>query len=390
MFLLVIISFRFFEARFLSIYIISYFRYFYIIVAILFSVPFVFPKRDGFVLPVQLIVLSIIISILLAYISWEQSLMLSIKATIPYLLWIFFFYLLHIKLPVKTIEKIILIYGVIYILLYFYQFTHSQTMFFGWEDNYDDSRGIVRIVLAGGGIFFLFSFMALNKLTTQKKSRALWLIFSILGIIIPIMQATRQFIVGVLIMYLFHFIKDLKFYKIVIAIVFFIGLLFYISKSNNAIIKGIIEAQKETSQQGNDYIRVLAGTYFITDFSPNNISKVLGNGVPAGLDSYYGQFVADLTQTRKFYLADVGLIAMYAMFGVLAIFAYILIWVRSVTLPLPREYYYLKYYLWFLLVTSLTSLSVYHPHYLISTVFALYIYQTIYEKQLKLSVDTEL
>ena len=48
--------------------------------------------------------------------------------------------------------------------------------------------------------------------------------------------------------------------------------------------------------------------------------------------------------------------------------------------------YYLKYYLWYLLITSLTWYSVYHYSYLISTVFVLYSYQVIYKYQERVKV----
>src|SRR5690606_9710578 len=134
------------------------------------------------------------------------------------------------------------------------------------------------------------------------------------------------------------------------------------------------------------YIRVLAGGYFITDFSPNPLSRILGNGAPNWGVSDYGVFIKNLADRREYFLSDVGIIGMYAMFGILAVIGYIQIWVKSITIPLPKEYYYLKYYLWYLLITSLTWYSVYHYSYLISTVFVLYSYQVIYKYQERVKV----
>jgi hypothetical protein len=385
-FLLVVVSFRFFDARFLNESFTNYFVFLYVLSAITLSISYVFTERIGFVFPVQLIVLSMLISIAMAGISWGQSLKETILVTVPLMLWVFFFYLMHIKIPIKIIEGIILIYGVLYILIYFFQLTNSQTVFFGGLSGFLEERGTVRILIGGGGVFFLSSFLCLNKLTTKKRGRWLWITLSILGIVIPFFQATRQFIAGVLIIYLFHFIKDLSFFRKSIILASFIGLLFYLSHSDNEIIKGISEAQVETLQQGKEYIRIQSGSYFLTEFSPDNISRVLGNGVPYEDISYYGKFVEDL-KLEGFYLSDVGIFAVYAMFGILAIIAYVLIWIKSLTLPLPKEYYYLKYYLWFLFITSLTSDNVYSYNYLISTVFTLYIYQILYMEHVRLNND---
>lgn len=384
-FLLVVISFNFFEARFLSKNIKLFFWFLYIALSIALSLPFIFRKRQGFVLPIQLIFLSMLISIFMAYISWGQSIMNSILATVPYMLWIFFFYLLEIKIPIKTIEKIILIYGIIYIILYFYQFTHPEPILFGYGDEFsEEGRGIIRIRFPGGGIFYLASFMAINKLTTQKDKRWLWFLLSILGVVVTVMQVTRSDIFALSLLFFYHLVKDLAIFKKFIVIISFIGLLFFLKflyNSNNPIVEGIVEQQKSDIQAGENNIRVIEGNYFLTEFSPNNISRIFGNGVPYALETEYALYVDKLTNERGFYFSDVGIIGMYAMFGILSVFAYILIWIKSFTLPIPKEFNYVKYYLWYLLITSLTSYYVFHSRYLIATVFALYIYQTIYEEK---------
>jgi hypothetical protein len=124
-----------------------------------------------------------------------------------------------------------------------------------------------------------------------------------------------------------------------------------------------------------DYIRVLEGAYFLTEFSPHFANRVLGNGVPYGRDSEYYRFVSSLGEREGYYLSDVGMIAVYAMFGVVAVVAYALVWMKSFVLEVPKEYGYVRYYLWFLLATSLTSATVYELDYLVATVLALYVFQ---------------
>lgn len=378
-FFLVIFSFRFFDANFLNEHFINYISFFFVFFAIVLTVPFIFPKREGFVLPIQLIVLSALISIQMSHMSWGQSYMNGIIGTTPFLIFVFFFYLLHHKISIEIIEKITILYGILYVILYLFQFAHSGTVFFGSQE-FKDDRGIIRIIFPGAGLFFLAAFLSINKLTNQNRNRWLWIGLSLLGILIPIMQVTRQLIAAVLLIYLYHFIKDQEIYRKVIILAVFFSALLYISQSDNDLIKGLTEAQKETSQEGKDNIRIVAATYFLTEFSPNTINRIFGNGVSYDSDSYYGHFVANL-QEEGIYFSDVGIIAMYAMFGVLSVFAYILIWIKSFTLPISKELYYVKYYLWFLLITSFTSFTVYDSGYLIATVFAIYIYQTNYAKQ---------
>ena len=99
--------------------------------------------------------------------------------------------------------------------------------------------------------------------------------------------------------------------------------------------------------------------------------------MPAAPDqSRYGKYVESL-YPKDLYMEDVGIIGLFTMAGILTVIGYVIIWVKSFKMKLPTEYYYVKYYLWFLLITCLTSDNVYSNYFLITTVFALYIYQTV-------------
>ena len=383
-FWLIIISFQFFDAQFLNESIVRYLLFITFIVTVVISVPYVVPPNKGFVFPVQLLLGSILISVLTAGLFWDQSLKDSLVAVAPYMIFIFFFYLLHRRFPVTTLEKIIVSYGVIYILLYLFSYIHSPTVFFGtpsWGEEFFESRGIVRIVFPGGGVFILTTFIALNKLTSQKENKWFWMLLTLAGVIIPVMQVTRQFIAGILLIYVYHFIRTLSLSKKILILGSFLAIIILLQNTDISVVKGLIEATQSDVSSGGDYIRILAGEYFLTDFSPNLITQFFGNGVPHFGVSNYGFHVEMLWVNYEYYLSDVGIVAVYVMFGVPAIIAYVLIWIKSFIIPLPKEFQYLKYYLWFMLLTSLTWYTPYHYHYLIITVYVLYMYQSIYLKQ---------
>lgn len=389
---LVLVSIKFFDALFINKSLVNYLQYLGIIIAVLLSIPYILPKNRGFVFSVQLLFVTIVLSVFMSYAYWDQTLIQGLIATAPFMIIIFFFYLLQKKISVEVLEKIIVCFGVLYILLFFYQFIKSPEVLFrsAWGDAFDESRGIVRIVFPGGGVFILSSFIALTKLTSQERPRWFWATLTILGLILPVMQVTRQFIAGMLLIYLFHVIRHLSISKKITIIFSFSLIVIYLLNSNIPVIQGIMQTSKGDMNAGADYIRVLAGQYFLTDFSPNTITKIFGNGVPNTAESDYGLFTEMLSTNQYYYLSDVGIIAVYAMFGIGAILGFIIIWVKSFTIPLPKEYYYLKYYLWFLLLTSLTWYSTYHYHYLIMTVLVLYMYQRIYEKEKSRALEVEI
>ena len=313
----------------------------------------------------------------MAYYSWDQNFFFSFIETSQYMIWPLFFFLVHQNISVNSLEKIILFYGASYAILFFFQYLNQGVVLFGrplYGDEWTEDRGVIRIIFPGAGIFILALFISITKLTTTKENRWFWFLFSLLGVIIPIMQVTRQFIAGVLLIYLFHLIKSVSFNKKLIIVFLFVISLGVVINAEIPMVQGVIEAQENDSNLGKKYIRVLAGDYFLNDFSPNVVSSIFGNGAPYWGLSSYGKFHERLADDRGYYLSDVGIIAVYAMFGIFSIIGFVIIWVKSFSIPLPPEFHYAKYYLWYILFTSFTWYSVYHYHYLISTVFALYLF----------------
>jgi len=375
---LVPFSLKFFDASFINSSILNYSFILFIWISIFLSIPHLLKSKSTFALPIYLIFFSILCSMIMAYYSWDQSFFDSLIETSQYMIWPLFFFMRFHDFPVKSLEKIILFYGLAYVLLFFFQYLNQGVVLFGrplYGDEWTEDRGVIRIIFPGAGVFILALFISITKVTTTTSYRWFWIGFSLLGVIIPVMQVTRQFIVGVLLIYLFHLMKSVSIPKKAIIISFFILGGGIAINAEIPMVEGVIEAQERDSGLGKDYIRVLAGQYFLYDFSPNDYSAVFGNGAPYWGISFYGKFNSKLADERGYYLSDVGIIAVYAMFGIFAIIGFVIIWGKSFLIPLPPQYQYAKYYLWYILFTSFTWYSVYHYHYLISTVFALYIFQ---------------
>lgn len=387
LFLLVIFSLKIFDATIATTGVLKSLCYGFMFIGIALSLPHFFKFKGGFVLAVQLICISVVLSVFMAQYTWGQGFSNS-PTTIPYAIGFVFFFLLSARVPIKTIENIVMIYGVVYILLFLFQFTHNSTVYFGRAQEFKLDRGIVRVNFPGGGVFFLACFIAINRVTSlTNKYRYLYLLFALVGIVIIVLQVTRQEIVVLLAVYLIHFLRSVKLpYKIAVIALFSIGGYLFIH-SDNSVSKGLKEQQKEDASYGKDYIRILAADYYLTQFTPNGVSKIFGNGF-ANDNSNYGKNLIALGDRYGYFLSDVGLVEVYISFGIFAILGFILIFIKSFTIPVPKEYYYLKYYLWMIMVTCLTSDFLISYYFLITTVLVLYCYQVLYQQaKLKLSVS---
>lgn len=375
-FLLVITGLLFFSARFATSDGFKYAIYGFLLASILISLPYFNRFSGGFVLPVQIISISVMFSIPMAYYNWNQGLVSSLSA-VPYMIWFVFFYLLYIKYPIYKVEKIVMFFGCLYIVLFIFQFINSGKVYFGIHHEFTEDRGVIRVYFPGGGIFFFAYLIALIKSAKATKYKWFFIIFLIAGAIVTIMQVTRQNIFIILLLTIYHFTKNASIPKrIAILSIFSLGLFFALN-SDNLIAKGLLETQKQTQAAGDKNMRILAGEYFLTDFSPNLASQIFGNGVP-NYNSPLGQKTKILKERRGYYLSDVGIIGFYIMFGIFAIIGYVMIFVKSFFVKIPERYYYLKYYVFYLLATSLTSDSVYSTNFLISSVLVLYCFQRLF------------
>ncbi|MCF0062680.1 hypothetical protein MUK70_00970 [Dyadobacter chenwenxiniae] len=379
LFFLVICSLKYFGAVAAQNGILKNICYAYMVAAILISAPKFFSYKGGFVLPIQLICISIVISIFMAKYTWGQGLEHSVS-TIPYMMWFIFFYLLSSNISIRTIENIVLIYGLLYMLLFIFQLTHTGTIYFGTVEEFKEDRGIIRVNFPGGGVFFLACFIAINKVTSDVKYRLIWTGYAAIGLIVNVLQVTRQTIAVMLFIYMLHFLRNVKLpLKIATIATFGLGCYLFLV-SDNPISRGLAEQQKADASAGDEYIRIVSAKYFLTEFTPNTVSQIFGNGF-FNETSNYGKRLNALSLEYGYFLSDVGLVEVYVTFGVLAIIGFAMLFIKSFTIPVDADHYYLKYYLWMIMVTSLSSDFLVSYYYVITTALVLYCYHRLYEEQ---------
>jgi hypothetical protein len=343
-----------------------------------------FKEGKYFDLPIKLLIISMLLSIIISFLTWNQPIYLGILITLPFLLWPIFFLLKKYEIPISLIENIVIIFGLIYIILYFYQFFYPHKVLFSIgmvdaDEEYQESRGVIRIIFPGVGIFWLAVVIANCKLTGNNPYKLIWIFFVLMGLLIPLLQATRTYILPTILIYIYHYYKFLNISKkIVIVTVLIISTIYFIDY-DIPVIEGIMEQQEKTMNDGKKDIRYVAGSFFLFDFSPTSINRIFGNGMGHERSSY-GQYIKSL-MGKGLHIPDVGLIGIYAYFGILPIIAWIIIGYKIFTYPINKKYIYVKYYFFFIFFGSITGSTFYHIHVLISSIFALYIFQTLLEKK---------
>lgn len=350
-FLLLVVYNKFFEFRpFLgftnSLIVISF------IILFVFTFKCFFFKKWLFIGSIKYIILSLFIAIIPSVLFNDQSLFHGVLAIAPFSYFLLFFFLIKTKINRNIVIKVLLALGYIALILFCYQFFISDKALFGGNEELVEDRGVLRIVFPGEGFMFFALFYYLNKLGKNFKIK--YLIALIPFLLMMLLEVTRIFILAFGLITIYHFmIKSKVIYKILILMVFLVCYSFYYN-TDNKIVKGIRDSAERDVEQKEDYIRIIEADYYLFKFSKNNTTYLLGNGAYYP-KSDYGKKVARLEQNDHYYLDDLGLLKGYILFGVLFVLGYILIFIKSFTVKIPNDKLYLKYYIWMILILSVTT-----------------------------------
>ena len=323
----------------------------------------------------KLINISIFISVFCAYYFWDQSLPDCLLAILyPVAGYNLYFYLVKKNVPVATIEKIILIMGLTSVAAFLVSFIiFPRQIFNNPYNNEEFTRGFQRIQLSGFGFIYLFFFMSLNKIFINKHGNIKWIIFAVAAYTCILLSLTRTYIAFTTIIALIYVLRNSKMYVKGLIIGGIVAAIFVIP--NLSFVQKMVETTKSDVAESKDYIRIQAARYFLDNFQPSVITRILGNGFSYGDKSDYGKLMTKLNQSEFYYVEDLGLIGLYIYLGVLAILAYIIIFYKGLKEKLSSGMNYLKMFITYLLFIGLNSFATYNTSFLLCIVFVLYLYE---------------
>ncbi len=343
-------------------------------------------KNMKFRIGIRFTIIAIFFSIIPALLSWDQPVITTLIASLPYLGYFFYYFLVTYKPDINKLEKLIVNLGLFCVFLSVIAVLIYPTILYGAnkEDENITERGFARITIGCSGFIFLAFFLCINKFKTYRKSK--WILIILTLLIGIFLNLSRQAIIGSLLIVTIYGLIQIKnnFKRILLIAGVFAGTFLFL---NLSFVKKLIEISQDQSQNYKDNIRVLSGKYFLTNFSPDLLTTVFGNGEAALNKSSYGNKMADL-KDGGFYQSDVGFIGLYSKFGIVAILAWVFIFIRMITLKLKPEYFYVKLYLFLNLVTGFTSSQIFNIDYMPSICIALYIAEFTQKSSRPRNVET--
>ena len=206
-------------------------------------------EKDIFFRIMRYLLLIWVLSMPMSILFWGQSISRSYIATAPYLFFIMFFYFVKRKFPRLTLEKIIVSFGWLYIILWLYASTRLPEITFGYNagDEYTDdlSRGVIRINFTGRLTMILAYFYYLNKSFLEKNPK--YKIFAIIFFVFIVLQVTRQLILWTGVVTVIYIFMRAKKFAVFLGIVFaalYIGLA-NIQFSDDSVLGSLINISNE-------------------------------------------------------------------------------------------------------------------------------------------------
>ena len=313
---------------------------------------------------VLMLIGSLVISMLMAELFWDQSFITSFKEYKYFYIFFLYFIPILLKIEPERLNRILVILFGFSVVIFLIDFVTFPDPLFSYRT--EERREGMTIFFFGQGFTFLGGFYFLNKYLTEKKLLYLALFAVACGCLFLLTQSRMNLLalgLGFLLMLLTSNFN--KKYFIALVLVIF-SIVIYTSTN---IFSGVKEASKDQSLNYKDDIRLQAQNFFLTEFQGGTPTVIFGNGFPSadsklGLESLRGNLLG-------YWTADVGLTGIFSYFGVLGVLIWLLLFYYVFKLKVSENSIYIKAYFLALISTAVTGYSIFDPGYMPSTILAL-------------------
>lgn len=320
------------------------------------------------------------ISIFSSNIFENQGLPIGLITTFPYIFTLFFFYILQKgRVSSIVIERLIKIFGTIFIIVFLLDKILPVTFFGTMEFDYD--RGEARIRVPGmQWLLLLFLYGIQQYKNTYKKK---FLLVILLCFVIIIFSLTRQIILISAAMGLWLYFRNSKLKnKIIIgSLIIIVSSIIFpkIPALNNMM--DLTRSQFEKNKYEDEYIRFQAWDFYTKDYDRNLIQSLIGCGVPSVGNSVYGNKIDRLSRSNNYYVHDVGWAGFYFFFGLLGTISLVYIMIKSIKIKCPEKNVYMRFYIMAVALLGFASGSVLYYNELLCLTLAFY-YLSIVDKRM--------
>lgn len=181
---------------------------------------------------------------------------------------------------------------------------------------FNEGRGIRRLNVAGSNLMHLWGLWCMSIYVATNVKKYLYAYF--LCLLFVLLCVSRQHIVwysAVGLLYLLYNSTNVK--KMILIGGIFVTVVFILPQTSiYQKTAQLTKEQMKTNAGGKNDIRILATTYFFTEFPQNLYTVIMGHG-ESHSHSDYGKFERSIITKYGYVMADVGFAGLYVKYGVL-------------------------------------------------------------------------
>ena len=320
----------------------------------------------------------IVISVFSVWLNYDQPLSVSIITTLPYIFGYSFLYVLlkyspDIDFLFKFIKALVICSSVIYLanLLSF-----PNTVFGEGKEEFDMSRGFARLGVSMIELVVFYMFYSISQYQTSKKKK--WIFWSILTGVLVVFSLTRQIILLAFAFSILMILQKANLWKKILVICVLFGVYQFVLPQIPIYktMTELSENQIEKNKYKEEDIRITAWRFYTVEYQKNEITRIIGNGLPSIGNSKIGNKFDAVTNARYggngCYYVDVGWAGFYWLFGIFATLGLLTILIKALIMARRMKKDYYVYWILFILITSVASAPIIYHSQVVSLCIILY------------------
>ncbi len=329
-------------------------------------------KKQPIVFTLSLFVVTII-SIYNAFFYKDQPLSIGLMTSLQTMsVYFLFFAIVGMSPSVVQFEKLIVLFGLTFpVILLIGHMTLPNPIFGSYA--FDPERGGIRFRLPGFYWTVALYFYSIQRYREENGKKFLALI--ILCLATTVLTYTRQDLVFCLVLGFIFYLTGVSLKRKIIIVT--VGLFFaFFVIPNTQIYKNystLTKEQLEKNKYEKEDVRVKDYRVFLFDYPRSPMQYLFGCGVGSHGNSKYGDELEKMAIEENLIQADTGWAGFVFFYGYVGAILLLIIIFKCLFYSCPQRYYYLKYIILYLCLSSVLAGSIlYYSQYLI-LFFTIYI-----------------
>jgi hypothetical protein len=325
-----------------------------------------------FKFPIFLFLAGLVINTIPAYLNFGQNPVKTFLSFEFYFFILMYFLLHYLKLNRKFLENIIIVFGIIYSVLFTFQYLVYPFQIF--KDQVSTAVEEIQLFILGHGFLVLAYFLVLNRYLVGRRIINLFMAIGFFAV--SLFCGFRSLVGGAVLVSVYMFFRMFRFNVrdfaiITFALLIFIGLLQL--KVVSDTIDGMINKSESDVKLGKKYVRLVEMEFFFKKY-PKDISYfIVGGGKPSGANLWRYNPQASMGLNYNIVWVDIGLLGFYMVVGGIATLGLLWYTVKASFIKLPRDRIYLNSYFIYLFIVSFTNEEIYRNGIFVVHAIGLYL-----------------